>query len=96
MKDRDKFENPISASGCLTGHIKKTESWIRIKTVQVDLDFDTAFALCNVLHHNELDRLKGVCTPSQFERLLHLGAAIGQLVENSSKYNVTEDKKDEH
>lgn len=94
MKDRENFISPTS-SGDLSGHIKKTESWIRIKTIQVDLDYETAYALCNVLHHSELDKLQGVCLPEQLQRLLHLGAAIGQLVEHSSKYNVTgEDKKD--
>jgi hypothetical protein len=53
MKNKEKFVSPISSSD-LTGHIKNTESWIRIKTVQVDLDFETAYALCYIEIH-EID-----------------------------------------
>lgn len=94
MKDRENFKSPIS-SGELTGHIMTTDSRIRIKTIQLDLDFETAYALCNVLHWEQLDRMKGVCVADQIKLLLSLGAAIGQLVEHSSKYNITEDKKDD-
>ncbi len=86
--------SPISSGwqGDLQGHIQKTESYIRVKTIQVDIDAATAYALCNLLTSNQIDASHSV-EEDQAVKLRNLGAAIGMLIDHPAKDNLKEVSK---
>ena len=76
--------------GHLTGHIRETESRIAIKIIALDLDRETAYALCNLLCDSSLKGSKYLAD-EQIKKLSSLGAALGRVVEHSSAKNGTPD-----
>jgi hypothetical protein len=75
-----------TSSGNLSGHIRNTESWIKVNTITVDFDFNTAYALCNLLMDSDLK--KSHCLErDQVDKLSSLGAALGRIVEHPSREN---------
>lgn len=76
-----------TSCGSLSGHIQGTESRIGIKTVSLDLDRATAFALCNLLHDQSLKDSTSL-ERDQAEALSSLGAALGRIVGHPSQNNM--------
>lgn len=75
--------------GNINGHIDKTNSNVKVSQVRLELDYDTAWALCNVLtfpiDKTLIDKNQGII-------LENLGAAIGQIIDHDAKNNI--DKRD--
>jgi len=75
-----------TSCGKLSGHIRGTDSHIKVKTVTVDLDYDTAWALCNLLHDFNLESSPNLET-SQKTPLINLGSAIGRIIGHGTQNN---------
>ncbi len=86
----EREQSPMSSGwqGDIQGHIKNTETWIRVKTIQIDLDADTAYALCNLLSGSALEKGEIHLEKEQVVRLKNLGAAIGKFIDHPSKDNL--------
>ena len=73
-------------SGSLFGAIKQTESYITLHSVRLVIDYENAYALCNVLHDKSLKE-SNYLESDQRAKLSSLGTALGRLVENPSQKN---------
>ena len=70
----------------MQGAIKNTRSRIRAKTIQIDLDDGTAWALCNVLSKKHIENECCECLElDQKAGLISLGSAIGAFIDHNNK-----------
>lgn len=76
--------NAISC-GDLQGHIKGTKSEVRLSSVEVKLDGETAWALCNILSKNNIEKSKGVLEKCQMQKLINLGEALAAFVDHPNR-----------
>ena len=84
-------ESGISSGwkGSINGHIKDTESWIKAKSVEINLDYKTAWALCNLLTKDELTE-SAALGADQKKRLLNLGQVLGRFIDHGASKNLSE------
>lgn len=74
--------------GDLNGAIENTKgSQILVSEVTLNLDFDTAWALCNVLSDSALESTRSHTEDSQRKSLATLGAALGRLIDHPAANN---------
>lgn len=80
--------NAHTSCGQINGHIKNTESYISIGTIELKLDKETAWALCNRLSESALKDLGGgYVDADQIEKLRSLGGVIGRFISHPSANN---------
>ena len=78
--------NNAVSSDELQGSIEKTASEIKLGSVEVTLDRATAWALCNVLSKNHIEKECVSCLEkNQHESLIKLGAAIAAFIDHPSR-----------
>ncbi len=82
-------KSPIMSGwrGHINGTIEKTvDSSIKISNIDINLDFDTAWALCNLLTDDAIERAKAV-EGKQIDQMSNLGAALGRMIDHDSANN---------
>lgn len=86
MSDTSK-KSPIKSGwkGNIQGYIEQTDSQIRVKTIQVDIDSTTAWALCNLLSDHALSTAGHLLDDVQIPPLRNLGAAIAMFIDHPTK-----------
>ena len=80
-------ESPIGAGwrGNINGSISQSaDSSIKVSNIDVNLDFDLAWALCNILTDDVIDT---TLNKSQRIVLSNLGAGIGRMIDHPSANN---------
>lgn len=73
--------SPIHARGCVQGFIKDTHSHISVNELNLKLDSETAWALCNLLNKDVINKTNEVCK-GQRAGLIQLGKAIAKFVDH--------------
>lgn len=73
-------------SGQLNGAINNTDSAIRVDVICLKLDYETAWALCNLLLSDSIKRSLAL-ESGQVPGMLSLGSVIGQLIDHPSAKN---------
>jgi hypothetical protein len=85
-------KNSVISSGWkgdINGHIAGTEDCrIKVKIITLELDHETAWALCNVLRDSDLQKMRNILDKDQIEKLSWVGAAIGQFIDHKSSENL--------
>jgi len=70
----------------MQGAIEKTESNIKVGTLKIELDGDTAWALCNVLSKTHIEK---ECVmqldKNQHDCLIKLGEAIAAFIDHPNR-----------
>jgi hypothetical protein len=78
--------NKAIKSDEMQGVIDGTNSSIEVGTLRLELDRDTAWALCNVLSKNHIEN---ECVmqldKNQYNSLIKLGSAIGAFIDHSNR-----------
>lgn len=70
----------------MQGAIRKTESKIKAGTLKIELDTETAWALCNILSKSHIEEECGRrIDKCQHEGLINLGAAIGAFIDHPNR-----------
>lgn len=85
----EKKKSPIMSGwrGHLTGAIEGTNtSHIKVSHICLDLDHATAWALCNMLTDEVLEKAYSI-EGKQKDTLSNLGAAIGRLIDHHAANN---------
>jgi hypothetical protein len=78
--------NNAVCSDEMQGAIEKTDSRIEVGTLKIELDRDIAWALCNVLGKDHIERECGMqLNKNQHAGLIKLGAAIGAFVDHPNR-----------
>jgi len=83
----DKKESPIKSGwrGNLNGCIKNTNSTITVSKINIEFDYETAWAICTLLH-GDINKYNYL-TQSQAEGVSNIGAALGRLIDHPSANN---------
>ena len=68
--------------GNLQGHIKDTKSEIKLLSVEIKLDSETAWALCNILSKGSIEKSRGSLEKCQVQKLISLGEALAAFVDH--------------
>jgi hypothetical protein len=79
-----KLKDSVISSKGINGHIKGTKSFITIDKIKLELDFDTAWALCNLLDESTISKNTDKC---QREGLINLGIAIGTVIDHGIAFD---------
>lgn len=90
MNSTETPKPPIKSGwrGNLNGYLENSNSsQIRVSQINVTLDSDLAWALCNILCDSSLDCLHGSVDEDQHKSLSTLGAALGRLIDHPSANN---------
>lgn len=70
----------------MQGAIEKTNSHIEVGTIKLELDHKTAWALCNILGKNHIEKECGMqLEKDQHDGLIKLGAAIGAFIDHPNR-----------
>ena len=78
--------NNAVCSDEMQGAIEQTYSRIEVGTLKIELDRDTAWALCNVLSKDHIEKECGMqLDKNQHDGLIKLGAAIGAFVDHPNR-----------
>lgn len=83
------MKEPIKSGwrGDLNGALEHTNnSNINVSVIELKLDRETAWALCNLLHDGAIERslaLEG----KQVDSMSNLGAALGRLIDHNAANN---------
>ena len=72
----------------VNGAILGTESRIKVKTITLELSYDDAYALCNLLHNASLKENKLNLETNQAEALRRIGRDLGIFVDHDSRHNL--------
>lgn len=75
--------NKATSCGKLGGHIRGTNSWIKLGTISLELDLNTAHALCNVLCPEDINKNHDLGEAHR-KSLIKLGAAIAAFCDHSN------------
>ena len=88
QKKQEAPPSPIGGGwrGNISGHINGTKSEIHVHRIELVLDRDLAWALCNRLYEAGLMSDLGV-SKDQREQLCNLGAALGALIDHPAANN---------
>ncbi len=80
--------SPIASGwrGNINGFVECTRTEVAVATVELRLDRETAYALCNLLHDKAIES-SGAVEGTQIQAMSNLGAAIGRLLDHSSANN---------
>ena len=76
-----------TSCGELSGHIRETQSRIKVSEVSLELDSETAYALCNILQKSALENSHSL-EKCQKVKLVNLGAALGRIFGHRSQNNL--------
>lgn len=81
-------KSPIKSGwrGNINGYIEKTDSHVQVDKIQLTLDRETAWALCNILFDSSIEE-NTTLEKNQKEMMSELGAALGRLIDHSSTNN---------
>lgn len=70
----------------LNGHILGTESRAQVEHITLGLSFDDAYALCNILSDEILDKSgSDVCEKDQIEKLRLIGQDLALFCDHSNR-----------
>jgi hypothetical protein len=91
-KDEAKANTKPPIMGGWRGHINgriegASGTSIRVDTVTVTLDHQTAWLLCNLLSDSAIQRSVATDGEKDFETLSNLGAAIGRMIDHNAANN---------
>ncbi|MDY7537552.1 hypothetical protein QN372_00150 [Undibacterium sp. RTI2.1] len=86
--DKD-IKSPIKSGwrNNINGYVEgcvKTE--VKVSQINLSLDQETAWALCNLLCDSELEKSGAINRP-QFPMMSNLGAALGRMIDHSAANN---------
>lgn len=69
----------------LQGAIVGTDSRVAVGSINLTLDSDTAWALCNVLSESNVNKMGGSLEREQMPPLVNLGKAIGAIIDHPNR-----------
>lgn len=69
----------------LQGSIKETESEIKLNSINLKLDSNTAWGLCNLLAESSLNDADKYINDNQKNELVNLGKAIAAFIDHPSR-----------
>ena len=72
--------------GNINGVVECTDSHVQVSQITLRLDYQTAYALANLLCDSALERAQAV-EGNQRDALSHLGAALGRLIDHHAANN---------
>lgn len=85
----DKIKSPIKSGwrGNLSGYLECTKSsQIAVSEITLRLDYETAYALCNLLTDSAIQESTRL-EKDQAAAMANLGAAIGRLIDHHAANN---------
>lgn len=75
--------------GDINGHIAGTgDCRIKVKIIAIDIDYEAAWALCNLLQDSVLKTFKQHLDEDQIKTLSQVGAALGHFIDHASQNNI--------